>query len=172
MGVYEDNPVCRRQPHEACRTTNVTLDQLVRVLAKANACFSHRLIKAHGGTAAAVAPEYDLSDSRGKSRLILPKKVNSRLYVEGRLLEYDLRFVVIEPGIHAQHHKTPVAHFTARGQVQEITRAMHGHDTNVRRSRGGPPECGLSLAKLMVGRKILGERSRASECDKTKKGDY
>src|SRR6516165_2450210 len=154
MGIDKNNPICWRQPHEACRTGTVTFDQLVRVLAKANARFSHSLIKAHGWTTTAVTPEYYLGDCWRESRLVLPKKVNSRLYVEGRLLEYDLRFVVIEPGIHAQHHKTPVAHFTARGQVQEITRAMHGHDTNVRRSRGGPPECGLSLAKLMVGRKI------------------
>ena len=92
----------------------------MRVLAKADSGFSDRLIKAHGWPASAVAPEYDLGNSRSKSRLVLPKKVHSCLHVERSLLEYDLRFVVVESGIHAKDHKTPVAHLTAGAKFRKL----------------------------------------------------
>src|SRR5437660_4965784 len=143
----------------------------MRVLAKANARFSHSLIKAHGRTATAVTPEYYLGDCWRESRLVLPKKVNSRLYVEGCLLEYDLRFIIIKTRVHTEHHKAPVAHFTARGQVQEIARAMHHDDPNMGCSRGRSPERRRRRPKLMVGRENLRDRSLAGAHNRTGDGE-
>src|ERR1041385_4448672 len=117
MGVDENNAVCRWQSHQTIRTTTVTFGELSRILAKGNSGLCHCLIETHGGAAAAVTPEDYLGEPWGESGLVLPEKVNSCFHIESRLFEYDLRFVIIETRIHAEHHKSPVSHFAARSQV-------------------------------------------------------
>ena len=117
VGVDENDTICGRQPDEACRTGVITFDQLVGILTKGDSSFGDGLIKAHGRPASAVAPQYNLGNSRSKSGCVLPKKVDSGFHVEGCFLEYDLGFVIVEPGVHAKDDETPIPHLTAGTEI-------------------------------------------------------
>ena len=152
VGVYEDNPVGRRQPGQLISA----LGQLSGSLTIGGAFLCHCLIKTHRRSSAAVAKENDLGNTRQFS-----EKLHARPDVEGDVFPIHDRLVVIEARVHGENRKLTLGQFNAAQVGQKVRSAMHDEDPHVRcRARVGFVKNLLHIggAERNVERIALGQR--------------